>query len=638
MTSPLYVLGCGLCSPLGLERSSTLLELAAGADVFAETEVLDARGQPLRASRLELLPASASRSERMARLAAEAIEEPLGLAQQLGLPSLPIMLALPEDEGGASWSLEPIWAALEQRAATAGITIELLTEASAIPDGTRRSGAAGVFQLMTLAESMLAAGRDYLVIGAVDSRCDPTSLTELARARRLIDGGTEGYMPGEGAGFLCLSRRSSVLQSLAIVAHTHDLEPRSFAQREPSDALGLTRALRRLRLGPPELHRVARALSCQWDAGYWGREFVSAYLRNAELFPEPLRVDLVSEQLGNPGAAGPVLQLARGLELARREAELTQQSARVLVYGCAETGPLGACVVEARPKSCLLELAAPASVPLHHLEFEADRLADHLEQVGSLLVSRHDDMRRSLYPWPELAELEQRLGERVWAAAERGRRLGAATDALLEHADPDVVRACAYLLVVAGDDTQRGRALARMRDFADDEDELPLWESSLAHALYAKDARVLLAALDAAPPTLALALLEMLDELGHRPPGLALALLHDPQQPLALRWRALGLLVRSGAPEALEEVDAAWRATPEDPRLIELMLELGRHDVLDLLRLARAQGQPLPPASYEVWSLVAGSRDTEAFAELAEQPALERPHLWALSSFGSPRV
>ncbi len=517
--------------------------------------------------------------------------------------------------------------------------LEPIANIAQLPDGTRRSGAAGLFQLLTIAEALLDAGRDPLIIGAVDSRCDPASLTELTRARRLIDGGTEGYLASEGAGFLLVTRqvpsRQTLAQPFSIVAHSHDLEPRCFAQREPSDATGLTRALRRLRIGPPAISRVERALSCQWDAGYWGRELVFAYLRNAELFPEPLRVDLIAELLGNPGAAAPMLLLGHALELALRSAKQAQQQTRVLVYGCAETGPLGACVVEAGPQSGLLELPIVPPTRPERLEFEADRLADHLEQVGSLLVARVDDLRRSIYPWPEVAELERRLRARMWAAAERGRRLGPAITPLLEHDDPDVVRACAYLLVAAGTVEQREQALARMRGFADDEDELPLWRSGIAHALYGQDASLVAGLLDDAEPALALAVLDMLDELGHRPPELALALLEDPERDPEVHWRALALLANNGPAAALAQVDAAWRAAPEDPRLVELMLALGRHEVLDQLRLALADGRPLTAATYEVWSLAASSRDAFAFAQLAEFDTLEPAHVWALSSFGS---
>jgi 3-oxoacyl-[acyl-carrier-protein] synthase I len=640
--TPLHILACGLCSPLGLDRRSTQLDLAAGADVFAETEVLDERGQPIRASRLELLPARASRTARMAGLVELAIDEVVAAARKLELTSLPIMLGLPEPDGGAAWRVDPIWRALLQRAGLGGVRLEPVTSVAAMPDGARHSGAAGLFQLLTIAQTLLDAGRDPLVIGAVDSRCDSSTLTELARARRLIDGGTEGYMPSEGAGFVLVTRQPGALgvraRPFTIVAHTHDHEQRSFAQREPSDALGLTRVLRRLRLGPPAISRVEFALSCQWDAGYWGRELVAAYLRNAELLPEPLRVELIAEQVGNPGAAGPLLQLGRALALAASQAKQTQQPARALIYGCAETGPLGACVIEAGPKSALLELPLVPSKP-EHQPFETDRLIDHLELVGSLLVARADDIQGSIYPWPEVAVLEQRLNARFWAAGERARRVGPGVDALLEHDDPDVARACACLLLVTGSVDQRQRVLARMRELGDDLDALSLWRRALPYVLYGLDASVLVELLEPAePPVCApvvLAALAMLDELGLRPIEPALALSRDPEREPEVRHRALTLLAHTGAPAALHQIDAAWRAAPGDPKTIELMLTLGRHDVLDQLRLTLVQGGELSAATYEVWSLAAKPLDARAFAQLANRDSLELAHLWALSSFGS---
>ncbi|NVB41969.1 hypothetical protein G6O69_29345 [Pseudenhygromyxa sp. WMMC2535] len=636
MTRPLHVLACGLCSPLGIERGSTILELASGSDVFEETGELDERGLPIRASRLELLPPRMSRTVRMAELADQAIGELLSVARALGLDRLPIMLALPENDGGGDWHLGPLWAQLEQRAARTGIRLELLRVPGALPEGVRLSGAAGLFQLMSVADQLLDAGRDPLVLGAIDSRCDPASLTQLAAAERLIDGGVEGYLPGEGAGFLLLTRTGASRDGFEIIAHTHDHEPLGFAQGRPSEASGLTRAFRRLRLGPPQLGRVDRVLSCQWDAGYWGREFVSAYLRNAGLLPEPLRVDLVAETLGNPGAAAPILQLAHAFAIGGAEARAGQRRARVLVYGCAESGELGACVVEAKPDSRLLTQPLAAKFSPRTREFDTGRLRDHLEQIGSLMVSRHDDLRESNYPWPEVAELDRRIYDRLWIGAERGRRLGGAADEMLTHPDPDVARGYAYLLCAAGSATHRATAVARMRDLADDPEELSLWASALTHALHGRDASTLADALEGAPVPLAVALLDMLDELDHRPPALARALLETPDLDPELRWRALGLLTHAGAEAALATIEGAWREAPDDPRLIELMLDLGRLDVLDELRLACVQGRELGAAHYEVWALAPAARDAGVFAELAERTTLEPGHLWALSSHGSP--
>ena len=354
----MHVVALGLCSPLALDRRGTQREVGADADAFTETELLGPGGVPLRSSRLELVAKAASRSERMAALAARAFAELGAVAQSLGASRLPIMLALPELDGGASWRPEPIWLAIAEAAAAFGVSVAPIVDAT-MTDGTRCAGAAGVFQLLTVAEARLDAGVDPLVIGAIDSRCDPTSLIELARARRLIDGGREGYMPGEGAGFVLVSRNRGLCppgaQPFSIVAHTHDHEAQSFAQRAPSAALGLTRAFRRVRESPLVRGRVDLALSCQWDAPYWGRELVSAYLRNAELLPEPLRVDLIAESLGNPGASAPLLQLGCALDVGARVAGARQGPATILVYGCAEAGSLGACVVEAAPGSALLE-------------------------------------------------------------------------------------------------------------------------------------------------------------------------------------------------------------------------------------------------------------------------------------------
>jgi hypothetical protein len=68
----------------------------------------------------------------------------------------------------------------------------------------------------------------------------------------------------------------------------------------------------------------------------FSRAFVTAYLRNAELMPEPLQHDLIATNLGDVGAA------AAGMALVRAAWLMNQQDsgadARVLIYGHADTG------------------------------------------------------------------------------------------------------------------------------------------------------------------------------------------------------------------------------------------------------------------------------------------------------------
>lgn len=638
MSTPIHVIALGLASPLGLDRRATLLELDAGTDVFEESELVDARDRPIRACRLATLPAAASRGERMLALGELALREIIDVAASLGISRLPLVLALPEPDHAAPYRPAALLDGLTAHARTQGLT--LMPHAHpAIPEGMRRSGCAAVFELLTLATELLDAGHDPLLLGAIDSRCDPTSLLELARAGRVLDLGPEGYLPSEGAGFVLLARNLAKLPIRlvppAIAAVTHDLEPRPFAQLEPSAALGLTRALRRVRIGPPALTRVDHALSCQWDATYWGRELVQAYLRNAELFPEPLRVDMISTSLGNPGAAAPLLQLGRALALVRARAGTSQQPARALVYGCSEAGPLGVLIVEARPEAALLEgpLVPAGELALH---FERDRLRDHCERIGSLLVERHDDRIIARYPWPEIAAIEHRLDTHVLAALDRVRRMPGVLEQLLDESDPeldiDIVRAATHLLARAGTPEQRERACEQLAGL--DDAELVLARSSLVLALHGQPLEPfvsrLLAHERAALRHLALALCDTLEQ---RPVERVLALLAEPELDDALRRAALWLLAHSGDARARAVVEAAWLREPEQPELLELMLALGRHDVLDHLRLAHQQGRVLPSALYEVWALASGPRDAEHFARVAALP-LDEGRIWALSSHG----
>jgi len=89
--------------------------------------------------------------------------------------------------------------------------------------------------------------------------------------------------------------------------------------------------------------RVDAVFACQPGEAFWPTEFSRAYLRNAALMPEPLQVRTVGECLGDAGAgAGPVMLGAALYRRGRR----AQDGSRTLVYGCADGGKVGACVVE----------------------------------------------------------------------------------------------------------------------------------------------------------------------------------------------------------------------------------------------------------------------------------------------------
>jgi 3-oxoacyl-[acyl-carrier-protein] synthase I len=339
------VLGLGLCTPLGLTTRTTQVEMTAGTVRFFLTEVLDGKGEPLRASRLTLLESHCSRTERMTALATTALQGCLKEARVEKAEPLPLVLSLPTPGSGPAVDEEPLLRALAEVAAPARLQVW--------PEGLCREGRASFFVALARAVEWLLSGQARRVlVGAVDSLCDPGSLEDLLARRRLLCSSVrEGILPGEGAGFVLLTKASSLRRDEPralgrLLALALAKEPRYILQSEPSLAEGLTSAFRQLHAHPSAgSRRVAQVLSCQTGETFWGHEFNRAYLRNAAFMPEPLVVHLVAESLGDVGAGAGVVQLGHALHLLAQPGPGHGQGPRALVYGCSDEGQVGAFII-----------------------------------------------------------------------------------------------------------------------------------------------------------------------------------------------------------------------------------------------------------------------------------------------------
>jgi 3-oxoacyl-[acyl-carrier-protein] synthase-1 len=340
------IIELGLCTPLGLTTRASQVEIAAGTVRFCETDVLDDSGEPLRASMLSLLEPELTRMERMTSLAVTALQEPLKAASALGIEQLPLLLSLPERESGSFFDQKALLEALVANTASPRLEI---AESMLFPEGR-----AGFFRALAEASRLLKSRRAvWVLVGGVDSMCDRDSLSHHARSGRSLGAESrDGILPGEGAGFFLLtstlpSRQHRVSPRGWIVACALSHEPNDFLQREPNLARGLTEAFRQLRSHPVAgARRVDHLLSCQTGEMFWAQEFNAAYLRNAQLMPEPLTMSLVAESLGDVGAAAGSLQLGSALHLLKKREHVHGTPGRALVYGCADAGHVGACVVE----------------------------------------------------------------------------------------------------------------------------------------------------------------------------------------------------------------------------------------------------------------------------------------------------
>jgi 3-oxoacyl-[acyl-carrier-protein] synthase-1 len=342
----LAIFGLGMCTPLGLSARFTQMEMAAGTVRFFETDVLDNAGEPVRASILTLLEPGLSRTERMTSLAVTALQEAMRDTASLGIKRLPLLLALPEPGSGSPFYPKLLLEELEGAAAPVQLDV--------FEGALFSEGRAGFFRALAEASRLLKSRKaTWVLVGGVDSMCDRDSLAHHALAGRTLGSSTrDGIVPGEGAGFFLLT--STVPEGhreetapISVVCCALSLEPNAFLQQKPNLAEGLTDIFRQFRNHPAAgTRRVDHVLSCQTGETFWAQEFNYAYLRNAPLMPEPLRVSLVSESLGDIGAAAGAIQFGSALHQLKRLKPVHAEAARVLIYGCADAGHVGACILE----------------------------------------------------------------------------------------------------------------------------------------------------------------------------------------------------------------------------------------------------------------------------------------------------
>jgi 3-oxoacyl-[acyl-carrier-protein] synthase I len=341
MSAPVFV-RLGLATPLGLSARATQCAVAAGLSGFAETEVTDAAGELVRASRLSLLDPAMPREDRMLFFGQRALSECLAGLDPRRMTSVACYLALPEHDG------RPFDEAYVVRGLRDVSDAAMPLDWSARPI---RAGRAGVFAALAAASAVIGASRVPLaLVGGVDSHCDGAALGQLARGGRTLGkSNPDGVIPGEGAGFVLLARADAAsgvgapLGRLIACATSQDKLP--FGKRNPMQATGLTEMFRQLRFAHAGQPRAQHLYSCQTGESFWARELNNAYLRNAELMPEPFRTSIIAGSLGDAGAASGVVQLGMAIHTFANAWRAGTSAERAILYGAADDGSTGGCVV-----------------------------------------------------------------------------------------------------------------------------------------------------------------------------------------------------------------------------------------------------------------------------------------------------
>jgi 3-oxoacyl-[acyl-carrier-protein] synthase-1 len=309
-TPTLWIHGLGVTSPLGDTAAATAAAVRAGISRRRQGARRNRQGQPMIVASLpdEALPppaadlsASTDHARRLLRIATHAAREASAAANAAS----PLLLALPEPHPDLPDLESQHFLADLQR--QSGVPLDLARSALAA------GGRAGALAALADAHALLGdPALSCVLVGGVDSLLEPSLLAALDRARRVHAVGVrDGFAPGEGAGFLLLSRRRELPGSRARCRVTlpgvADEPGHLYDPDEPHRGDGLAAAIAAATRGC-ESAAIRTVLAGLNGEHYFAREWGVAALRNAEKFAADLRLEHPVDCLGDPGAAlGPTL-------------------------------------------------------------------------------------------------------------------------------------------------------------------------------------------------------------------------------------------------------------------------------------------------------------------------------------------
>jgi 3-oxoacyl-[acyl-carrier-protein] synthase-1 len=336
------VVGVGMISAVGLSAPEVAASVRAGTMRFGETSIMDRRFQPFTLAEVpedglpplhgELEKAGlTSREARMVRLAEPALRECLA-ALPAGAPPPPLVVALPEME-----TTRPL--------DEARLLDALATQAGGF-DRTRSEamfrGRSGGIRALARAFDWLDAGAPFVVAGGMDSYRDLYVLGTLDLERRVkTSANLDGFIPGEGAGFLLLARRGAPGALASLSGFGAGIESGHLYSEQPyrGDGLAAVFALSLSNGAGP----IGDVYSSMNGENHWAREWGVAFMRSRPKFVEGHGMHHPADCHGDTGAAaGPLMAglAALGIRGGYRRSPC-------LVYGSSDRGERAALVVSA---------------------------------------------------------------------------------------------------------------------------------------------------------------------------------------------------------------------------------------------------------------------------------------------------
>lgn len=330
------IVGCAGCTSLGYSIGPTLAAMGAGLSNFTDSGIRTQFDTAAMAA--ALLDPEIPRPERLAALAGIALVDLQSLLTAVGVERPPLMLGLPADLDDDDE--KPLREVLEGGAAI-GATVARFPY-----------GRASTFAALAGAAQLIGRGEHRcVVVGGIDSLCSRQDVHRLVQHGRVLGAYSEGTIPGEAAVFAVLAPTGDAVADQPTAVGFEDVALHRaavpFGERDRvsgDDLAAVFRTLRERGSG-----RVERVIAAHSGEGYFGRSFSYAYLREVDVMPEPLEVELIADCAGDVGAAAGLLGIAFGTY--RMATDPRSSRGRALVYSESDTGEVGAAIIDGAPTS-----------------------------------------------------------------------------------------------------------------------------------------------------------------------------------------------------------------------------------------------------------------------------------------------
>jgi 3-oxoacyl-[acyl-carrier-protein] synthase-1 len=276
------------------------------------------------------------RERRMLRLGGMALEQLKVGASSLLDRRLALFLALPEPNPG-------------KLAHSARGFIECLGQQAKVAFDQDRSqcfeiGRAGGLLALRAGIAALAAGHDEVLVGGIDSCLDLTWIARVDGERRLLrDDVKDGFVPGEAAAFLVLSRsRERTADGLTQVLAVGSAEdPGHRYSDAPALGSGLATALESAWAAAGSVSPFKTCFAGLNGESFGAKEWGVAHIRHHTRFDPDLAFEHPADCFGDVGAAmGPLL-----LSLADETLRNQQRQGPMLVWASSDHAPVACALV-----------------------------------------------------------------------------------------------------------------------------------------------------------------------------------------------------------------------------------------------------------------------------------------------------